>query len=969
MKSCIKLQDGTKITKKNILGALDQATNGQYSESKRDIILDLVKDEVEKATYYTDLKPIFNPGSPKPENKLLISSVLVNDDIRIAHFLNQLNLKIDSPDFNLMKYNVADRKLLEVIIECREYNKIADKVSDGTDMTEDDREIAESVMEYLEGYSDDFDESDEDGSGEETTRTMVKVTPKIMFERFKEVLMNTRLRDQELQNICGKSLNYKLEDTKEPTLIELNDYYAIIGVNIEDESTWTPEYHFLYNFRMWKKCNKMITSYITGAKVGRGAVSVGDRESYIEGATLTKRTRPYYSDKPFDPKKEVHIMQPTFKVCAAETGRWKTGMHTIPAGSAIKNIYTSRFKNGIMAMPDYSAMEVRVIAGASGCEPMLKVFREGGDIHTNNAALIWNKPVEEITKEERRYSKMGCLRGDTKIRLINGYSMKIEDMFKEKDKEYYVYSYDRIRRKVVPGKVVDVQLTKTVKSLTRVTFDNGEVIEVTDNHPVLLAKEEYVDASKLKVGDKVESLFTRILIGRNYKNRVATRRYYEQVRDTHHVTYTPRATSYGKWVQTSHRCYEEYSDELVPENHKVVHANYNVLDNTPGNISVKPIPPRNKTYSDHNRTQALSTILTVLEGGLPLTGATYELFRSKAAISYERVTESFCLDELVDQAKKLLQVETPNLTDPCDKFKKSEFECRTVVNVETIELDDEEPVYDLSVDKYHNYAIDLGDNSGVFVHNTFALLYGADYKGFGDNFLDGDRAKAKEIFDNFFRAFPEIKDWVGKRHEEMKTTGKVTTMTQRYINISADDFNGDFNKALRASQNYPIQGSGSDQAGYVLYKIHEFIRQNNFKSKVVLFIHDSLEVDIHPDEFLAIGSQVIPLMNKFPMDEFGMVTSADLAIGYSLGQEVEVKKLETDEKYNSGVLEIVGYDDCLQPLFNNFRDHYRLFEVEDIDEPEKIYVPRNNIWIPKLAVSSMFGSYRTERKVRVKLSK
>lgn len=650
MKSCIKLKDGTKITWKNLVGELDNKTGGKWSASKSHVILDKIKDQIKDYEDYMDYKWVFNPASPKAENKQLLNDILVTDDIKLCHFINQLNTLMDNPEFNINRYPMPDRNLLTLLDESRKYNKIVDLDEDETDEDVED----EFSMKFFD--EDDFvldEEGDESDSG---TVKRVHITPKDIVDKFKEMLSDMQFRSQEIGLLLGQSYGYRLEDTKEPSLIELNSYYVMSGIDVENPENWTKEYQFLYAFRMWKKCNKMITSYITGKKVGRGQVFVVDKEPFTKGETLVKRKRNYY-DGPIDFDKECLVMQSSFKVCSAETGRWQTGMHTIPAGSAIKNIYTSRFENGIMAMPDYSAMEVRVIAGASGCEPMLKVFREGGDIHTNNAALIWGKPPEEITKEERRYSKMG----------------------------------------------------------------------------------------------------------------------------------------------------------------------------------------------------------------------------------------------------------------------------------------------------------------------TFALLYGADYRSFGVNFLDGDIAKAKEIFENFFRAFPEIKAWVDKRHEEMRTTGKITTMSQRYINVTPGQFNGDEGKALRASQNYPIQGSGSDMGGYVLYKIHEFIRENNFKSKVVLFIHDSLEIDIHPDEVLALGSLIIPLMNKFPMDEWGMVTTADLALGISLGQEFEVKELTTNDTYTEGSMIIEGYEDCIQPVLDTWKRAYKSVVVTELEEPKSVYVPRGNLWIPKLAVSDMFGTYRKELKIKVDL--
>lgn len=640
MKSCVKLKDGTKITWKNLLWELDQRTGGQYSASKKDLVLQIINEKSKDYTHYMDYKWIFNPGSPKQENKDLLNSILVTDDIKLAHFINQLNTLMDNPEFNMNRYPLPDRNLFILLDESRKYNKMIE---------EEDTDSEESFdMKFFD--EEEFSEEDEESGAIKR----VHITTKNVVDKFKAMISTMQFRSQELGVLLGQSYNYKLEDTREPSLIELNSYYTTLGINVEDMDTWTEEYQFLYAFRMWKKCNKMITSYITGSKVGRGKVYVVDKEPFCRGDMLVKRKR-LYNDGPIDLEKECYVMQSNFKVCAAETGRWQTGMHTIPAGSAIKNIYTSRFENGIMAMPDYSAMEVRVIAGASGCEPMLKVFREGGDIHTNNASMVWDKPVEEITAEERRYSKMA----------------------------------------------------------------------------------------------------------------------------------------------------------------------------------------------------------------------------------------------------------------------------------------------------------------------TFALLYGSDYRSFGANFLDGDVAKAKTIFDNFFKAFPEIKEWVAKRHEEMKTTGKVTTMSQRYINITPSQFNGDENKALRASQNYPIQASGSDMGGYVLYKIHEFIRKNNFKSKVVLFIHDSLEIDIHPDEMLALAAQIIPLMNQFPMEEWSMITSADLALGISLGQEFEVKDLKTNDDYTEGTLVVEGYEDCIQPVIDTWKRAYKSVEVTHLEEPKPVYVPRGNLWIPKLAVSDKFGSNRYKLKLKV----
>ena len=54
---------------------------------------------------------------------------------------------------------------------------------------------------------------------------------------------------------------------------------------------------------------------------------------------------------------------------------------------------------------DYSQIELRVMTHLSGDEQMIKVFREGKDLHAATAANIYKKPIEEVTRDERTKSK------------------------------------------------------------------------------------------------------------------------------------------------------------------------------------------------------------------------------------------------------------------------------------------------------------------------------------------------------------------------------------------------------------------------------------------------------------------------------------------------------------------------------------------------------------------------------------
>ena len=54
---------------------------------------------------------------------------------------------------------------------------------------------------------------------------------------------------------------------------------------------------------------------------------------------------------------------------------------------------------------DYSQIELRILAHISQDENMIHAFKNGEDIHKQAASKVLNKPIEEVTKEERSSAK------------------------------------------------------------------------------------------------------------------------------------------------------------------------------------------------------------------------------------------------------------------------------------------------------------------------------------------------------------------------------------------------------------------------------------------------------------------------------------------------------------------------------------------------------------------------------------
>jgi DNA polymerase-1 len=79
----------------------------------------------------------------------------------------------------------------------------------------------------------------------------------------------------------------------------------------------------------------------------------------------------------------------------------------------LQNIPHRETRKGFIAPPgwhilsaDYSQIELRILASLSEDSTLISAFRQGKDIHTNTASLIFNIPESQVTKDERRVAKI-----------------------------------------------------------------------------------------------------------------------------------------------------------------------------------------------------------------------------------------------------------------------------------------------------------------------------------------------------------------------------------------------------------------------------------------------------------------------------------------------------------------------------------------------------------------------------------
>lgn len=105
-------------------------------------------------------------------------------------------------------------------------------------------------------------------------------------------------------------------------------------------------------------------------------------------------------------------IHPLYKQALTHTGRLSSvepNIQNMPIrtenGQVIREIFTSRFKDGYILSSDYSQIELRVLAHISKDEKMLESFNNHIDIHTQTASQIFEVSIDNVTKDMRRTAK------------------------------------------------------------------------------------------------------------------------------------------------------------------------------------------------------------------------------------------------------------------------------------------------------------------------------------------------------------------------------------------------------------------------------------------------------------------------------------------------------------------------------------------------------------------------------------
>lgn len=222
--------------------------------------------------------------------------------------------------------------------------------------------------------------------------------------------------------------------------------------------------------------------------------------------------------------------------------------------------------------------------------------------------------------------------------------------------EFWVYSVDK-EGNIKPGRGFDARLTGKQQDVFEVELDNGEKITCTGNHPFMLRDGTYKEAQHLQPNESLMPFYTKFPSKGNLQE--------------YKMIYCPS----NGW----HFIHRLVSGKLK-KGQVVHHKDFNPINNSPENLQVKYHMKLGRKVG--------------FQKGHILT---------KAQIAY-----------LETLSKKMKENNIAKDPKSREKIRKNN------IKVKNVKFLGKQDVYDISVEKYHNFAL----TSGVFVHNSLRDIAG-----------------------------------------------------------------------------------------------------------------------------------------------------------------------------------------------------------------------------------------------------
>ena len=143
---------------------------------------------------------------------------------------------------------------------------------------------------------------------------------------------------------------------------------------------------------------------------------------------------------------------------------------------------------------------------------------------------------------------------------------------------------------------------------------------------------------------------------------------------------------------------------------------------------------------------------------------------------------------------------------------------------------------------------------------NFGIVYGQTRYGLATT-LGISPYEAQDLINRYFQTYPKISTYINETLECAQVNGWVETLygRKRYLGAELNSRNANIREfATRAAINAPLQGSSADIIKMAMVDLHEKLK--NYKSKIILQIHDELVLEVPQNELEEVKELTIKAM-------------------------------------------------------------------------------------------------------------
>ncbi|HRA72447.1 MAG TPA: DNA polymerase I, partial [Flavobacterium sp.] len=159
---------------------------------------------------------------------------------------------------------------------------------------------------------------------------------------------------------------------------------------------------------------------------------------------------------------------------------------------------------------------------------------------------------------------------------------------------------------------------------------------------------------------------------------------------------------------------------------------------------------------------------------------------------------------------------------------------------------------------------------------NFGIIYGVSAFGLS-NQTSLSRKESAELIDAYYATYPKLKSYMANQVDFARENGYVQTVLgrRRYLKDINSANMMVKSGAERNAVNAPIQGSAADIIKIAMINIHKKLTSENWKSKMLLQVHDELVFDVHNSEL----EKIQPMIKHEMENAFKMDVPLDVEIG------------------------------------------------------------------------------------------